>query len=587
MRKHPDLILLHAPSVYDFRKKSIMFGPTSDLVPSTPIFEMYPIGFLTISNYLEKRGFSVRIINLAYRMFYDPGFDVENFIAKLSPVAFGIDLHWLPHCQGATEVAKIVKKLHPKTPVIFGGFSASYFHRELIEFDCVDFIVRGDSAEEPLSRLMSELKQHPGTGYKNKVKWQEWHEKDYKNIPNIVWKKQKKPVVNPLGCISGDLKEIDFDYRIMFNEVLRYRDLRSVLPFCDWFRYPITTIPVVRGCSNNCANCGGSKYAFELFGQRTEPAFRDPEKLVAEIKNIRKYIDSPVFLLGDLNSNGRDYVEEFFRQAKKLDKGIQIFFEFFKPPGRWFFDLAADTFPEVCYEISPDSHDEKIRNVMGKSYTNSQVIQNIEYALSKGALRFDLYFMTGLPFQTRDSILQTVTFCEDLYERLGWDSRFAPFISPMAPFMDPASRMFEDPEQFGYRLLCRTLQEHIEAVTQPSWKYILNYESDFISADDLVLSTYEAALGLNRLKGKSGYINEKTAFENEQRIKKAVEIMKEIDDIMLVKDASRREEKLMELKDKTYIYSLSTVCEKKELEFPFSSRNFKWFEIIKAMFCKK
>jgi len=93
----PDLILIHAPSVYDFRKKSIMFGPMSDLVPSTPIFEMYPIGFLTIANFLLKRGVHARIINLAYRMYQEPGLDVEKFIKNLKCSAFGIDLHWLPH----------------------------------------------------------------------------------------------------------------------------------------------------------------------------------------------------------------------------------------------------------------------------------------------------------------------------------------------------------------------------------------------------------------------------------------------------------------------------------------------------------
>ena len=51
-----DLILLHAPSVYDFRGKSILYGPVSDLVPSTPVFEMYPIGFTTIAEYLERHG---------------------------------------------------------------------------------------------------------------------------------------------------------------------------------------------------------------------------------------------------------------------------------------------------------------------------------------------------------------------------------------------------------------------------------------------------------------------------------------------------------------------------------------------------
>jgi B12-binding domain/radical SAM domain protein len=597
MKKNPDIILIHAPSVYDFRKRSIMFGPVSDLVPSTPIFEMYPIGFLTMVNYLTRRKINARVVNLAYRMYHETGFDVERFIKKLDPAIFGIDLHWLPHCQGATEVAKIIKKYHPDTPVVFGGFSASYFYEELIRFDQVDFIIRGDSAEEPLYRLISTIKECSNIKDKGKISgnYLSGSVKDKTNggagicqnlseIPNLVWKKNGEVFTNPIGCISGDLSEIDFDYRVMFGQVLKYRDIRSIVPFHDWFRYPITTIPVVRGCRNICANCGGSKSAFGIFGQRTEPAFRDPAKLVEEIKTIRKYLDSPVFLLGDLNSNGREYVMEFFRHAEKLDDNLQIFFEFFTPPGKWFFETAARTFSKVCYEISPDSHDEKIRKAMGKTYSNKELTESIRCALSNNALRFDLYFMTGLPFQTGNSILETVDFCRKLYEELEWDKRFMPFISPMAPFLDPGSRIFENPADFGYRLSAKTLKDHIGLITKPSWKYILNYESDSITKDDLVYCTYEAALGLNRLKEKSGSITGDVMAGNEERIKTAISIMKEIDKIMLSGDSDKVESKLSELKDRTYKYSLSTVCEKKELEFPFSNRSFKWFEILKWFF---
>src|SRR5512138_1037888 len=129
---HPDLILLHAPSVYDFRRKAILFGPVSDLVPSTPVFEMYPIGFTTIAEYLERYGLRTRILNLAVRMLNEPNFDVEKTISKLDAAVFGIDLHWLPHAHGSIEVARIVKRLHPNRPVMFGGFSSTYFHKELI-----------------------------------------------------------------------------------------------------------------------------------------------------------------------------------------------------------------------------------------------------------------------------------------------------------------------------------------------------------------------------------------------------------------------------------------------------------------------
>ena len=563
-----DLVLLHAPSVYDFRKKSIMFGPMSDLVPSTPIFEMYPIGFLTMANYLARRGLSVRIVNLAYRMLADKDFDAEKFIRSLRPRAFGIDLHWLAHCQGSTGAASIIKKYHPDIPVIFGGFSASYFYRELIGFDQVDYIIKGDSAEEPLYLLVDAIRK----GSKQALD----------DIPNLVWKQDGAVRDNPIGCISSDLSEIDFDYRFMFKKVLRYGDIKSIVPFIDWFRYPITTIPVVRGCSNECSGCGGSGSAFKRFGQRQRPAFRDPGKLVDEIGTIQKHISAPIFLLGDLNSNGMEYVRRFFSQAKRLDREIQIFFEFFEPPDNEFFDMAADTFDNVCYEISPDSHDEAVRKKMGKSFSNEGLVSSIRYALEKGALRFDLYFMTGLPGQTKKSIGDTVAFCRKVFEETGWDRRFMPFISPMAPFLDPGSRAFENPERFGYRLTRKTLKDHIEAITMPSWKYILNYESDAITTDELVDATYEAALGLNRLKGKSGGISKKQMEANEERVLIAQRVMREVDAAMKETDASARQDKLISLKEKTYEYSLSTVCEKKELEFPLFSRRFNWKEIIKS-----
>ena len=103
------LVLLHAPSVYDFRQESILYGPVSDLVPSTPVFEMYPIGYTTMAEYLERHDFRVRIINLAVRMLKSRRFDAEKVIRRHKPVAFGIDLHWMPHAHGAIEVAKLVK----------------------------------------------------------------------------------------------------------------------------------------------------------------------------------------------------------------------------------------------------------------------------------------------------------------------------------------------------------------------------------------------------------------------------------------------------------------------------------------------
>ena len=78
-----DLVLLHAPSVWDFRDEVIVAGPLADVIPSTTEFEMYPVGLTSIAAYLEANNYNVRMVNLAYRMLRRPGFDVPARIARL------------------------------------------------------------------------------------------------------------------------------------------------------------------------------------------------------------------------------------------------------------------------------------------------------------------------------------------------------------------------------------------------------------------------------------------------------------------------------------------------------------------------
>ena len=122
-----DAVFIHAPSVYDFRKKPIFYGPVSDVIPSSPVFEMYPIGFMTLSAHLQHAGYRTKIVNMAVRMLMSERYDVEKVIRKTDSKVFFIDLHWMPHAHGALEIAKIIKKYHPESKVELGGFTSSYF----------------------------------------------------------------------------------------------------------------------------------------------------------------------------------------------------------------------------------------------------------------------------------------------------------------------------------------------------------------------------------------------------------------------------------------------------------------------------
>jgi B12-binding domain/radical SAM domain protein len=550
-----DLVLLHAPSVYDFRESSIMYGPVSDMVPSTPIFEMYPLGFTTMAEYMERKGLKVRIVNLAVLMLNRPDFDVEATIRDMDPVAFGIDLHWLPHAHGSIEVSKLVKKYHPDTPVIFGGLSASHFHDELAAYPSVDYVVRGDSTEEPITRLLYALK---GKGRVD-------------DIPNLTYSTRDGSIHStPFEWVPDDMNDISLDYSFNMKAVIRFRDVMGFVPFRDWLQYPVCASLTCRGCTHNCVTCGGSAYAFREHYGRNKVAFRDPELLVRDIEHVQKYIPGPIFVLNDFLQAGRDYVAEFIRGLSKIKMQNPIGFEFFKPPAEEFYEFLNEHLDDYSVEISVESHDDDVRAAFGKShYTSAQVEESVAAALRNGCSRFDLYFMTGIPTQTVDSILETPAYIESLYERVDGDKRLLCFSSPMAPFLDPGSMAYDDPERYGYRRLANSLEEHRQLLLQPSWQHIMNYESTCLTKEEMVASTYEVGKRLNEMKGRLGIVEPAVAARTEQRIEQAKVAMSEIDAIM-AGDPALRDARLEALKDEVEQLNESTVCEKTELQWPAS-----------------
>lgn len=152
-------------------------------------------GLPSIAAYLEANNYNVRMVTPAR-------------IAALDAPVFGIDPRWLPHAaNGALGMAELVKKLHPDAKVLLGGLSASYFHEELVEDPAVDFVLRGDSTEEPCRQLLRALRE--GT--------------PLQAVENLTWKRADGTVVvNPLTFVPADLDDF------MPHAPLRYGRLREV-----------------------------------------------------------------------------------------------------------------------------------------------------------------------------------------------------------------------------------------------------------------------------------------------------------------------------------------------------------------------
>lgn len=186
-------------------------------------------------------------------------------------------------------------------------------------------------------------------------------------------------------------------------------------------------------------------------------------------------------------------------------------------------------------------------------------------ALDAGCGRLDVFFMIGLPKQTPQSALDTVDYCDYLLNKFKGDKRLCLFTAPLSPFLDPGSLGFEQPERHGYRVLFRTLEEHRQALLSPSWKYSLNYETEWMTRHQIADTAYEAIMRLNRVKAKHGVISQKMAELGEQRIRAASEMMHRIDSIMA---SGNLQLELPRLKTEVDRINNFPVSEKTQLELP-------------------
>jgi B12-binding domain/radical SAM domain protein len=353
-------------------------------------------------------------------------------------------------------------------------------------------------------------------------------------------------------------------YVNIIRSVLKYRDLASYTPFAGWKDYPISAVFTCRGCTHNCTICGGSATAFRESFSRPRPVFRSPDDVVRDIKQIARFSRGPAFILGDLRQAGDDYARELLQLLSEKKVKNQLIFELFEPAPKEFLQSIGQAAPNFCLEMSPESHDPEVRKAEGRHFSTEAMEQTFRDALDAGAGRLDIFFMMGTSQQTPQSALDTVEYCGHLLDRFNGDKRLFLFIAPLAPFLDPGSPAFEDPEKHGYHVLFKTVEEHRQALLQPSWKYSLNYETEWMSREQLVETTYTAMLRLNTIKAEYGVISPELAGAENQRLEAARRMTRTIDEIV----AKGNHEAFGNLKDEIDRINLSAHTHWEELKLP-------------------
>jgi B12-binding domain/radical SAM domain protein len=372
-----------------------------------------------------------------------------------------------------------------------------------------------------------------------------------------------------MSFVPIEMDDLWMDYGEVIKLVLRHRDLESTLPYESFMNYPFTAVLTCKGCAYNCITCGGSCYAFKNYFNRDGPAHKSAKKLVEEINIISEYFKAPIFLIGDLRQGKRKWAEKVLEGIKESNLDNTITYEVFDMvPMDWMKKLAEST-DSWTLEISPESHDDTVRKIMGKPYTTSQMEETIRNALDLGATKIDLYYMVGLSGQTSQSALESVDYTRHLYEKMDKNRKLFAFISPMAPFLDPGSIIYDNPKKFGFTKLFSTFKEHKEALYQPSWKLYLSYYTNWMTRDEIAETTYESMIRMNQLKMDMGVTSTSHGEKVIYGLSKARDIMHQIDEIVTsTRDPVERQRKYDSLKYEIDEAKKSTVIAKRELRMP-------------------
>lgn len=491
-----DLLLIHPPSYFYFREEKRVYGPIADVVPSSPVYDMYPYGFFSISHYLMKKGFKVRIHNAAALMVLDEDYRLEEYLKGVDAKLYGIDLHWLPHAHGALEAAKIIKKIKGDVPVVLGGLSASIFWGEILSrYRYVDYVLVGDTMEKSIEKL---IMYQDGRG-------------KLEEIEGLAYRDNNTVKLNPLRKTEPILDEYKIDFYYLFKQALN-DDPLSFVPFSTFMSNPIGAVLAFKGCLYSCATCGGGRSVYQELLGRDKISFKTPDVLADEILSINEWSKIPVFVIGDLQLiGGERYVEALVKKLRENGFDSPIYFEFFYPPPLRLLEEIIKASHTVYLQISPETQDEFLRIKFGRQYNNMMLEKFIERAHRLGFERIDLYFMHGIPFQTMNIALKLPNYVEHLFNQYK-SARIDVFISPLAPFIDPGSPAFKHPFLYGYKLKAKTLTEHVDLISKSkTWVEMLNYESYYMNNDELAFATAKTGLELLKLKARYGVIDENIA----------------------------------------------------------------------------
>ncbi len=434
---HLDFLFLHVPKLTNY------YRPISHFI----WINFLPMGLLALADVLQRNAISTQVVHLGVEWIEDHRFSVVEYLREKAPRIVAMDLHWHHQSFDVMEHVKKIKAALPDTYVLLGGFTASFFHEEIMRnFDEVDGIIRGE-AEVPVLELTRAVLQGKG---------------DLFAVPNLTWRRKGRILVNSLSYVASekDLDGLTFtNFPLLKNHptYIRYVGqpfyVKGVSKEKNFWMYslksPIHHLAVGRGCPVQCTWCGGGRSSLESLTGRERVIFRKPERVLQSIREAISYGYETFHICFDPYPHKPQYFLDLFSRIRQEGIKMECFFESFGLPTNDFIKSFKETFPgpKSLVALSPDVGSDEMRKVhKGYPYSNQALMETLGRLKANGVF-CDLFFTLGVPFEKEADVGQMIELQELIRKRY-------PNVRGIRTFtieMEPGSPWHLDAEEFGVK----------------------------------------------------------------------------------------------------------------------------------------
>ena len=362
------ILLIYPPSPVLNREDRCQ-QPTKDLIVIPPL---PPTDLMYLAAVAEKAGLEAKIND------YSQNGDYETDLKEFKPDYLVVNIA-TPTLEHDLDAVKKAKEICPNIITIAKGAAFLTLAERIIkEHNELDFGILGE-AEDTLKEILEENQKS--------------------EILGLYYKENDEVKFTGNRPFIEDLDSLPFPARhLVDNNIYRRPDNNKVQ----------ATIKVSRGCPFHCFFC----LATPVSGSKVRR--RSPENIVAEIKEcVEKYNIKNFLFWSDIFNIDKDWTMKLCQAI--IDSGLKI---------TWSANTRADTadleMAEMMYKsgcrlvsIGVESGSQYMLEKMGKKITLNDVRRTVK-VFKKAKIRIYNYFVIGLPWETEETVEETIKFAIEL-----------------------------------------------------------------------------------------------------------------------------------------------------------------------------